>query len=358
MRADRPIQSRFMVPPRIGQGRHARSARGGSTPRAVWPWGSRATIFAAPRTWVNVHDRRGTYGTTGAAHHVMRYRAWRWIPAVCLAAAGCEGVYYGVGFGGGVGFYAPYAVTYVDDSYYDAGVMYGVYDPYYDDGYYGPVDFSASALEASSGGARPPSDPAAIAPEQIAKAAADAAPSYFTPSGCVTATANGAAVDYQFADCTGPLGQRVSGALTVTFADGQGRIEARAIGDGLVVNGAALHVDVTARYTFGQGMKTLEVSSKTARVGSSNIRDARFTMTWSQGSGCVAIDGQGTMTIDDAPYEVTMNDITRCANRCPESGTITFSGPNGAVNMAFDGTRTATSSAAGSIGTVTLSCEE
>ncbi|MGC4118482.1 MAG: hypothetical protein QM765_28795 [Myxococcales bacterium] len=193
-----------------------------------------------------------------------------------LTAIGCAATYYD-----------PY---YYDDAYYDpyyysydAAYAYTWYDPYgvY---YYGTLDQSQTAPAGDLNAA--------------AAAIAQRAQNYYSPSGCVTATASGTTVTYTFNNCVGPFQTRpISGTVNLTLSQPtSGGLTFKGTSTNLTIDGKPFILDVTATGTSSGTQRTVTLNSHSRLTDRTDSRDTQGTLTWTQGSDCFALNGKGTST--------------------------------------------------------------
>jgi hypothetical protein len=217
-----------------------------------------------------------------------------------------------------------YDYGYYDSYYYgyDASYVYGWYDPY---GYY----------YYSRGGQ---SQAAVTDLNAAATAIAQRAPNYFTPSGCVTATASGASVTYQFSSCTPQFGSRpISGTATLNLSQSSNQLTFTASSTDLTIDGKPFILDLTATATTSGTQRVLTINSKSRRPDQVDARQTQGTITWEQGSGCIVVNAQGTSTRGDKNVKSTIADVQVCKGQCPTAGTITVESSSGTFTGTFDG---------------------
>lgn len=232
---------------------------------------------------------------------------------VLLALSGCYGSYY----------YDPYYYDYVYyDPYwygYDAAYAYTWVDPY---GVYYFAQTSTIDLNAAAG--------------QIAARAG----TYFTPAGCLTATASGTTVQYTFSQCSGGFGLKtITGSATVALSEDDGQLVLTASSSDLRIDGEPFILDLTATASRAGAQRTVTINSRSRAPDQVDSREALSTLTWEQGSGCYEMNGQGGSTRGDLSATSTVTGYRRCTNSstCPSAGEVTVQGPGGAFSAAFDG---------------------
>jgi hypothetical protein len=168
-----------------------------------------------------------------------------------------------------------------------------------------------------------------------------------TPSTCVTSQLDDATatLTIMYDDCTGPYGLvHVTGTLTLAFTvDASGTIGAHASGTGIMLNSVTVDVDADATYTPGM----LTVSARgggTGRYGHTFTHTGDYTLTWDSATQCHTLDGNWSTTFDDnMTRTLDVTNLSRCAQSCPSSGTVVFTGFYGAtLTINFDGTAVAT----------------
>jgi hypothetical protein len=185
----------------------------------------------------------------------------------------------------------------------------------------------------------------------------------FTPTGCATSTASGSTVTLVLAGCTGPYGLvSASGTVALDIGASAGGYTAHATSTGLKFNKATADIDAMATFTSTGGTKMLTVTdsgSATGPRGNTLTRTGSYTATW--GSGCLALDGTWTTTVDAAKYTLDVSSYSVCEGACPAAGgSVTWTGPARTLDITFDGSADASYSEAGphggAEGTVALFC--
>ncbi len=229
-----------------------------------------------------------------------------------------------------------YSTTY-DPYYYDT--VY--YDPYwyaYDAAlaytWVDPWGVTYFALSASSQAQTEPMDL-----ETLAMGIADVANTQLLPAGCANAVATGVTVEMTLSDCDGPYGfSRVNGMITTALSESDGALVITSSSQDLEVGGAPFIIDSVATATMMGTQREVTVVSRSRNPDIVDSRDAEFTMTWTQGSGCFTLDGEATTTLGGRNTISVLDGYTRCAGECPEAGSITVSSDEGDSFAAdFDG---------------------
>lgn len=219
---------------------------------------------------------------------------------------------------------------YYDYAYYDS-YWYG-YDVYYAYTWvdpYGVYYFSA-----------PPSSQA-VDLNAAATAIASRAGTYFTPSGCVVATATGSTVDYTFNACQGAFGLRtVSGAVKLELSQSEDQLGFAATSTNLTVDGNPFILDLSGTATRADNQRSVMLTSRSRAPERTDSREEKVTITWEQGSGCVTMNGQGSSTRGSATTTTTISNYQRCVDQCPTSGTVSVDGKDGTFSGEFDGSST------------------
>ena len=202
--------------------------------------------------------------------------------------------------------------------------------------------------------------------EDAAALARSRAATTFTPSGCVTATGEGATVIYTLDDCAGPFGlAHVTGSVQVDYsiADGGG-IGIHASATDLAVSAATVDLAADAVYTQSGALRRLLVDSTGAATGPRGVelaREGRYQVFWDEGAACIDLDGMWTTTVGARAWITTVAELTRCAGGCPQAGaTVTFEGgiADLTVTVAFEGgTDASWTASTGASGDLTLLCE-
>jgi hypothetical protein len=190
-------------------------------------------------------------------------------------------------------------------------------------------------------------DTAAVGvPSAIELAAQSAAGirAYFTPSSCVTSTVSGATATVNLNQCNGPLGtQNISGTFTATFAPTASgfTIDVNASNVNVAGRTGNWQVDASVAPTAdGWSMTVQSNGDLNGLSGNSFDRNARATISWATGSGCVQVDGQGSVATNGTTYTSSLSGYQRCTGSCPAAGTLTLDGPNQDVTVTFDGSST------------------
>ncbi|HEY8212142.1 MAG TPA: hypothetical protein VIG99_31890 [Myxococcaceae bacterium] len=227
-----------------------------------------------------------------------------------------------------------YSSAYYDPYYYD----YTYYDPYYYgyDSWYAytwvdPIYYDYYAL--SSSGATAPADLNALASTMASRV------STYYGSNCATATASGATVAYALNGCTGPGGKgSISGNITVTLTQATtGEITLTATSQDLTLNGERYVLDMTAMPSTSGTTSAIAITSRSYAPSRFDSRQAQGTVSWTQGSGCVDLNGQSTGARGGTTATATISGFHECTNRCPSAGTITVDTSKGAFSSTFDG---------------------
>jgi hypothetical protein len=216
-------------------------------------------------------------------------------------------------------------------------------------------------------------------PEEAAKAAADAADKYFSPSSCVTTDTDGGEVMYTLSSCDGPLGLRqASGTIHVMFEKATGEDEDAGFAPdidagmqdaslafdvsshGLTIDGAGAVLDAHgtyARTSSGDKQIILHSQGKHTRLGFEVKRDVMTTAHWKAGTQCVEVNANGTLKTLGQTFDLTVDGFTRCASACPRAGTVRVVNDR-TVTLTLDGTdQPDFTSSNGTSGSVDLDCE-
>ena len=240
----------------------------------------------------------------------------------------------------------PVGYAYWDD--WSTSTMYGFSDPYVNPYYYDT--FLTVSREA-------PSDP-----EMAAEIVAVNIDGYF-PDGCATVDRAGSELTVTLAACSMPFSdQTLDGSFRVSFSavDDDG-IEFGVTATDLMVDGASASLTANAVYSAEGDEKTVQYTSQSSFTRDSRRMEGMFdsTFTWNAGSQCVTRSATGDiMTADDQTFAVQIEDYTRCAGECPDSGMVTMSGPEDTATLTFSGGSTAQLvRRSGQVQTVQLECE-
>lgn len=230
-----------------------------------------------------------------------------------------------------------------DPYYYD----YAYYDPYYYYGYDGYWVYTWVDPYGVYYYSQTPSDPAGANAQQAvdvnaaAAAIAARAGSFFTPAGCVTATATGATVSYTLDHCDGQFGlQSMSGSLTLVVTDNGGQLEFHGASNNLTVNGSSYVFDVSATATRSGAERSVTFTSDSHAPDIVQSRRDQGTITWEQGTVCVNASGSGTSSRGNMTTALTVSSYHRCQSTCPTSGTVSEQSKDGVFTGKFDGTST------------------
>ncbi len=225
------------------------------------------------------------------------------------------------------GCYSTYDPYYYDYTYYDP-YWYG-YDAYYT---YGWVDPYGVYYFSDLGAMQSPDLNAA------ATAIANRASTYFTPTGCVVATASGPKVSYNFNNCDGPFGlTSVSGTLQLGLSQNNGQLVLTATSSDLTAGGHPFMLDMTATATRTGTQRSVTVTSHSHSPELADSRDAQFTMNWEQGSGCVTLDGQSNASRGNLSTSSTVTGYQRCVDQCPSAGKVEVTTNSGVFTTQFNG---------------------
>lgn len=212
-------------------------------------------------------------------------------------------------------------------------------------------------IQVSSGGL---GTDGAMTPETMAQTAANQSGTFLQSASCVTATASGATVTYQFTDCTGPWGLvHVTGTAVATYSPAAGGFNVAVTATGLRVNGATVDLNTTATVTGPAGARTAQVATQshgTSARGLSFTRSGNYTASWD--GTCLGLGGTFSTEVARASWTTTVTDFRVCRSECPQSGTIAVTGSGGrTTTVAFSGGPSATvTGAAGRTTTVRLFC--
>jgi hypothetical protein len=194
-------------------------------------------------------------------------------------------------------------------------------------------------------------------PEEAAAAAVLAADRYFSPKSCVDAQARGGEVKYDLSSCDGPLGiHKASGTITVKFSrpsdeddGGLSDLDAGTEGDALAfdvgsqdlkIDGVPAELDASGIYSrTATGDKHVLLHSKGhhTRNGNDVERDVVSNAHWKEGSQCVDVDADGTLTTLGRTFTIEIDGYQRCAGDCPKAGTVRVVGAR-TVTLTLDGT--------------------
>ena len=169
----------------------------------------------------------------------------------------------------------------------------------------------------------------------------------FLPRGCLSATHDEAArrVTYQFRNCTYLRSIRVSGDLSMAYAE---------VPDGydVTMNAAQLQLGAATGSLKGSakvradGAGVIRVTLDTQLVGESKAgafdRAVKRTITWSLGTACFDAEGVSQGDISGRSVSVTVGPYRRCRSQCPEAKSEVVVRDDGRTyRVTFDGSDTA-----------------
>lgn len=151
---------------------------------------------------------------------------------------------------------------------------------------------------------------------------------FFAPAGCLVTTVDAptSTVTHEFKGCTGPWGLlRVKGTVRVTYSsvmvDGQTALKLDVTGTALTLNRATVDYHATATVTSSGLARTMKYASQldgtTARARPIS-RTTDWTVGWSVGEPCLAVDGTAEGNITGRPLKTTVKSYRRCRGGCPE----------------------------------------
>lgn len=197
-------------------------------------------------------------------------------------------------------------------------------------------------------------------PNEAAQSAASRAGEFFEGEGCVETEVDGPAVTYVLSGCDAAFGVTdISGTVTTTY-----RMTAMGIGFDMVSTNLTFG-EAQGRFTLGGDIagdvRSVSVTTMSEMVGPRGVlvaRDGAYTMRYNPSTGCVAVTGDFTSTIDDITWSTTASEYQRCPNGCPAMGSsVTMTSGEGTLTMVFDGSVVGTWDAGGDgSGTTVLIC--
>jgi|RhiMethySRZTD1v2_1073278.scaffolds.fasta_scaffold10470_10 hypothetical protein len=239
--------------------------------------------------------------------------------------------------------YVGYDATWADTC---AAMNYAFMDPIDDVGFVTTDDVSAQIPPTTS---------------DLAAMSAAGLRNYFTPSGCITATSAQAVVNVNLNNCTGPLGMRnVSGNFATTFSRVQNGLAMNVKATNVTINNRTAQWELNGTATRSGNNFSLGVTSNGTLTGTNALaigRNAQATINWTKGSGCVAVDGQDTLTANGATFNGRLSGYQRCTGACPTAGTLFLDGPDQDITVTFNGTSTPpASSTTGATSELQLTC--
>ncbi|MBS2032202.1 MAG: hypothetical protein JST54_30160 [Deltaproteobacteria bacterium] len=197
-------------------------------------------------------------------------------------------------------------------------------------------------------------DPVAAANTMAASAA-----NYYSPSSCVTATANGAVATLKFNGCNGPVGlTELDGTLVATYSSSSAGPQFVLTSNGLTISGVPYDVNATGVISRNGNTRVVTLDSTSVRSSSTATRTWKGTVAWTKGNPCLTVNGTGTQTLNGSAYATTLNGYQRCSGQCPTAGTLTSSGPNGGVaTLTFNNSATpGFTDSNGANGAISISC--
>jgi len=184
---------------------------------------------------------------------------------------------------------------------------------------------------------------------------ATAARAFFT-AGCLRTRVDAAqkTAVHDLTDCGGPWGLvHVTGTVTliyesVTTPDGRPALRVDVSGTGLKLNRSIADYNATA-VIAADGLAremhwTGHIAGTTAR-GRAYTRDADWTVRWTAGEPCIALDGTATGTVMNRTIQTTVSDYRRCKNDCPAAGgriVVQNTRTSAEVSIDYDGGDSAT----------------
>lgn len=180
-------------------------------------------------------------------------------------------------------------------------------------------------------------------PTEAAQNAASRAGEFFEGEGCVETDLDGSAVTYTLTACDGAFGLTgITGSVTTTY-----RMTSMGLGFDMVSTGLTIG-EREARFTLAgeiaQDVRSVSVTTMSEMVGPRSIlvaRDGDYIMRYNPSSGCVAITGTFTSTIEGIAWETTSTEYQRCPNGCAAMGSsVTMTSSEGSLTMTFDGSAT------------------
>jgi hypothetical protein len=161
-------------------------------------------------------------------------------------------------------------------------------------------------------------------------AVANTIPAAFTPAGCANVMVTGNVILLQMDECAGPFGiNRATGSVTYTITSLSNGVQIAASATNLQIGGGNLTINATGVLTTSGANRTLTVTTNGGGIGpngSSVARSGQYTISWSAGETCTAVNGSvstGTVNVQTTTFRA----FTLCATGCPRSGTVTTSVP-------------------------------
>lgn len=175
----------------------------------------------------------------------------------------------------------------------------------------------APIMEAAAGASGP------LAVVEAARRGRELSLTAYTPSTCVSATAQDNTLTLTLTGCAGPLSLRdVTGTLSATFTRGALRPEVTVRSTNLRLNGAVLDTLSVLELDLTRLMvPLLRVTSTVNGVGARGVRIQRqgvHAYRWERATQCVITDGQWR----DGPTSASVTSLRRCGGGCPEPGGV------------------------------------
>ena len=204
--------------------------------------------------------------------------------------------------------------------------------------------------------------------EEVAAAALGRFKNNLKDSSCITATRNGAGVDYVLNACTGKWGKvTVTGTIHIDYTmNSDCSVDAHAVGNGIKINKATADLDSTAHYSKdSSGLETVKVNSHLTG-GNGNVEadhHGNYTVTRDDATSCRTLDGNWstdwTAQRGSAQTSTTASGLKKCGDACPAAGgKVVHDGLFGRViTLTFDGSAVAKwETNKGKSGTINLPC--
>lgn len=203
--------------------------------------------------------------------------------------------------------------------------------------------------------------------EGIAVQAAGEVSGQFSPSGCASASADGATMNLTLNSCTdGPFGLAgVTGTLVTTYTASSGSVSATIQATSIEASGTTHALQATANYAINGDERSLTITTQSSGTGSrGNVvaRNGAYTASWNTTTDCMSLSGSNQAVTGSKTSQLAIANYTKCGDLCPADGSVTWQeastgGSASQVVITFDGSSTAQAISGAAIGNVNLSCQ-
>jgi hypothetical protein len=157
-------------------------------------------------------------------------------------------------------------------------------------------------------------------------------------------------VTYAFDGCTGPWGLlRLTGTVIARYSQTASGLMVEVTADDMRANRATVDYRATATIRGdAAGNRTMvwkgQLGGSTAR-GRAFQRTTDWTVRWTLGNSCIALDGQAEGNLTGRPIRTKVEDFHRCRGECPQRGgvvTVTNTATGKELRIEFEGGNRAT----------------